>query len=345
MPMDYPSCRKSIRFRITSDLFPYTNAQIVLTDLSYMTCRWFSMQYLWHSLFDYTLPLFWIQKLNGGVNKSRRIFCIDDNTSKKGYQFIAAFTTEEVANVRVDEVGNNNTCWTDLVLGFPKSEYDVTPEKWSNMQVLPYEYPLEAYLGFREHMIGHFCADDVLPNQCEPDPEHPHVVVVFRNASMRDIENKQELLDAIRGWCPLCTVSPFIYTNQTYCEQMLAFCNASILVSMHGSQLSHMVWMKVGDPTKPTSVIEILPYLYTCRDWYEQIANGAEIKYFSWVNTHRNNTRCGRPSCTDYERCLAGELPCIGECHDLLRDQPTIVNLTEFEEVFRRSLGHVHIVK
>jgi hypothetical protein len=300
------------------------------------------MQYLWHSLFDYTLPLFWIQKLNGGVNKSHPIFCIDENTSKKGYQFISAFTNKEVANIRVDEAANNNTCWNDIVLGFPKSEYNVTPDKWSNMLELPYEYPLEAYQGFREHMINHFCSQDVFPAECEPNVTNPRVVLVFRNATMRDIDNKQELFDSLKKWCPFCRVDTFIYSNQTYCEQMMAFCNASILISMHGSQLSHMVWMKVGDPEKRTSVIEILPYMYTCRDWYQQIANGAGIQYFSWLNTHRENTRSGRSNNWNYERCLAGEMPCLGECHDLLRDQPTIVNLTEFERVFRSSLEYVN---
>jgi hypothetical protein len=63
---------------------------------------------------------------------------------------------------------------------------------------------------------------------------------------------------------------------------------------MHGSQLSHMVWMKVDDPEKPTAVIEVLPYMYICRNWYQQMAEGAQIGYFMWLNTHRNNTRSGR---------------------------------------------------
>jgi hypothetical protein len=300
------------------------------------------MQYLWHSLFDYTLPLYWIAKLNGGVNRSNRIFLIDENTSKKGYQFISAFTIHEVPNIKVNEVQYNNTCWKDIVLGFPKSEYNVTPEKWdsSNLQ-LPYEYPLDAFLGFREHMISHYCGPELMQNNCEPDPVNPRVMVVFRNATMRDIVNKQELLDGLKDWCPHCRIDSFIYDNHSYCEQMKYFCNGSILISMHGSQLSHMVWMKVGDPKKATSVIEILPYMYTCRDWYQQIANGAQIKYFDWVNTHRENTWSGRPASPNYERCLRGEMPCLGDCHDFLRDQPTIVNLTEFEKVFRNSLDHV----
>jgi hypothetical protein len=299
------------------------------------------MQYLWHSLFDFTIPLFWTAKLNGGVNKSSRIFSIDENTSKKGYQFISAFTNHEVVSIRVQEEQNNNTCWKDVVLGFPKSEYNVNPDKPSSMMELPYEYPLEAYTGFREHMISHYCGSEVLEYECEPDPSHPRVVVAFRNRTMRDIDNKQELLDALSDWCPHCRVSGFIYGDESYCEQMRFFCNASVIISMHGSQLSHMVWMKIANPEKRTAAIEILPYMYTCRNWYEQIANGATIRYFTWLNTHKENTRSGRANAGLYERCLAGDYPCLGECHDFLRDQPTIVNLTEFASVFLDALRYV----
>jgi hypothetical protein len=341
IPWDYPSCRKSIRFYTTSLMFPFANATEVVSELSYMTCRWYSMQYLWHSLFDYTLPLFWTEKLNGGVNRSARIFTIDENTSQKGYQFISAFTTKPVKNIRVNESENNNTCWRDVVLGFPKSEYEIYPAKWNTSLQLPYEYPLDAYTGFREHMISFFAGPGIVERQCEPDPKNPRVVIFFRNDETRDIENKEDLLQAAKEWCPHCRIDPFFYANQSYGEQMVAICNTSILISVHGSQLSHMVWMKVDDPEKPTAIIEILPYMYVCRNWYEQIALGARIRYFMWLNTHRNNTRSGRKVIRNYEKCLRGEMPCLGECHDLLRDQPTIVNLTEFKGVFDDALRHV----
>jgi hypothetical protein len=244
-------------------------------------------------------------------------------------------------NIRVREGEYNNTCWRDVVLGFPKSEYNVTPGKWSGMLLLPCEYPLEAYSGFREHMITEFCGRGIVERHCEPDSTRPRVIVVFRNATMRDIDHKQELGDAIRGWCPHCSVDTFIYANHSYCAQMRHFCNASIVISMHGSQLSHMVWMKVNSSEKKTAVIEILPYMYTCRNWYEQIAKGAEIKYFKWVNTHLENTRSGRPGSPLYQKCIDGDLPCLGDCHDFLRDQPTVANLTEFEDVFIAALSHV----
>ena len=341
IPLDYPSCRKSIRFRTTPELFPLANAREVVKDLSYITCRWFSMQYLWHCLFDYTLPLFWTEKLNGGVNKSARIYVIDENTSQKGFQFISAFTDHVVKKLRVDEKENNNTCWENAILGFPKSEYNVTPSKWKTALDLPYEYPLEAFLGFREHMIKEYCGFVDMKSRCEPDPKHPRVLLFMRNSPSRDIVNPEELLDAVEKWCPHCRVDSFAHGNESFCEQMLEVCNASILMGMHGSQMSNMVWMKIGDKKKRTSVIEVLPYGYTCRDWYKQIATGAGIKYFEWLNRNRENTRSGRTPSSLYQRCLNGEYECLGKCHDLLRDQPTIVDVFDFEKVFRNALAYV----
>lgn len=340
IPMDYPCCRKSIRFHTWGDPFPPANARLVVNERSFITCRWFSMQYLWHALFDYTVPLFWTQKLTGGVDKNSRIYTIDSNTSPKGFQYLSAFTNHEVLKLRVDEVPNNNTCWKDAVLGFPKSEYVVTPEKWVDTMSLPYEYPIEAFTGFREQMMHHFSREGVL-DACEPDPKNPRVLIFVRNSTTRDIDNPVELEQAVKQWCPQCRVDSFIYRDETIGEQMEVICNASILISIHGSQLSHMVWMKIGDQKRKTSVIEILPYLYTCRDWYEQIANGAQIKYFKWLNTHRNNTRSGRNTESLYQKCLDGHGSCLQGCHDLLRDQRTVVNISEFESVFRSSLAYI----
>jgi hypothetical protein len=208
IPRDCPSCRKRLRFYTTSLPFPFTNATEVVSEFSYVTCRWYSMQYLWYSLFDYTLPLFWTEKLNGGVNRSARIYTIDENTSQKGYQFISAFTATPVKNIRVDEHDNNNTCWRNIVLGFPKSEYDICPAKWNTSLELPYEYPLDAYKGFREHMISFFAGPGIVERQCNPDPKSPRVVVFFRNEAMRDIENKEDLVQAARSGARTAASTP-----------------------------------------------------------------------------------------------------------------------------------------
>ena len=184
-----------------------------------------------------------------------------------------------------------------------------------------------------------------MDEKCEPDPKHPRIVIAFRNSTMRDIVNQDELTEFIRSICPNCIVDPYVYGGESFGEQMLRYCNASILLSIHGSQLSHMVWMKIGDVTKPTAVIEIKPYKYDCRDWYEQIANGAGIKYYQWINPNRSNTRTGRSerpgfSRSQYETCASGKSSCLA-CHDYLRDQMTTVDLKLFEPFIKEAINYV----
>lgn len=361
IPHDYPKCRVVVQYKMNEGKYPLPSniLKSIIKERSFLTCRWYSMEYLWHALFDYTLPLFWTTKLNGGSNSSSdRIFTIDENTSKKGYQFLGPFTNHTIENIKINLTKFNNTCFNDAIIGFPKSEYDINYDKWNNSPLLlPYEYPLEAFKGFREKMISYysipeniknstdFSIDNFMKNKCEPDPKHPRIVIAFRNSTMRDIVNQEELTNGAKKICPKCIVDPYVYGGESFGEQMLRYCNASILLSIHGSQLSHMVWMKIDDKKKPTAVIEIKPYKYICRDWYKQIADGAEIKYFQWTNPFIKNTKTGREKTNGfnmdrYNRCVQGKLSCL-ECHDYLRDQPTIVDMKSFSSVLKKAIKYV----
>ena len=347
IPHDYPKCRVVVQYKMIHSNYPLNNFTKIYKQRSFLTCRWYSMEYLWHALFDYTLPLYWTTKLNGGSNRTEDlIFTIDENTSKKGYQFLDPFTNHSIENIKVNWEKYNNICFDNAIIGFPKSEFNISHEKWKeNSFLLPYEYPIQAFLGFREKMISYYKSKDYFEKYCEPNGKNPRVVIAYRNASMRDIINKKEVVDAVKDACPYCIVDSYIYGGESFGEQLARYCNASILFGMHGSQLSHMVWMKINDPKKPTAIIEIKPYKYTCRDWYKQIADGAGIKYYQWINTNPNNTRTGREKSKAFDRnkyikCINGEYSCY-ECHDYLRDQPTIVDIKSFIPVFLQALKHV----
>lgn len=342
IPHDYTSCRVVVRFRTTDSTYPINDSVEIVHNRSFITCRWFGMQHLWHALYDYTLPLYWTERLNGGVNRSDRIFTIDENTSKKGYQFLDAFTSNEIVNVRIN--GGRKTCWDNAIIGFPKSEFHINQSRWTTMLDNPYEFPREAFIGFREHMISFYSGKEVMEKQCTPNKTNPRVVIAFRTSPKRHIVNKVEIVKAMSEWCPNCIIDQTYFANETFSQQLSYVCNASILISIHGSGLSHMAWMKACDNVSNTAVIEILPYKYTCRDWYEQIANGAGIKYYKWLNTIRNNTVCGRDdeNLRYYEDCINGKIECLSDqCHDVLRDQLTTVDLDDFKKTFIDAVNFV----
>ncbi|OHT07640.1 hypothetical protein TRFO_24137 [Tritrichomonas foetus] len=347
IPHDYPKCRVVVQYKMFDMKYTDFHSSHRIKNRSFLTCRWYSMEYLWHALFDYTLPLYWTTKLNGGSNRTGdRIFTIDENTSKKGYQFLDPFTNHYIENIKLNMSFYNNTCFDHAIIGFPKSEYNVTYERWKESSLLlPYEYPIEAYQGFREKMISHYINPSYCESFCEPNVKEPRVVIAFRNSTMRDIVNQEELTKSLQKICPHCIIDPYIYGGESFGEQMARYCNASILLSIHGSQLSHMIWMKIADPKKPTAVIEIKPYKYDCRDWYKQIADGAGIKYYEWMNPYRKNTKTGRVLSrgfdpNKYESCVKGELSCL-DCHDYLRDQPTVVDMQSFLPIFKQALKYV----
>lgn len=341
IPHDYPSCRVIFRLETMPYLYPIPNAKEIVKNRSFLTCRWFGMQHFWHTMFDYTVPLYWTANLNGGVNRSDRIFTIDENTSKKGYMFLEAFSNYPAVNIRTNESGNM-TCWNDAIVGFPKTEFEIQEEKWPDALNLPYEFPREAFAGFRDHMISYYAGEDVFKDQCNPDKKHPRIVVQARKSPKRHIVNNEELISAMKRWCPKCNIDVTYSENQTFAEQLTFVCNASMIVSIHGSGLSHMVWMKTDDPKIHSALIEILPYGYDCRDWYKQIANGCGVKYYSWMNNKLANTKSGRKPNKNYKKCLKKEIKCLTDkCHDLLRDQLTTVDLNDFRPTFMKAINYV----
>ena len=77
-------------------------------------------------------------------------------------------------------------------------------------------------------------------------------------------------------------------------------------------------------------MIEVLPYNYSCRDWYSTAARVAGVKYHSVMN-RRPPTEADE----DLRECWAKPDTCLtSQCHDILRDQPTIVEMDTFAAVW-----------
>jgi hypothetical protein len=169
---------------------------------------------------------------------------------------------------------------------------------------------------------------------------NPRVVFAFRVSEKRHLVNKMELVNATRKWCPECLVDHFYASNETVRDQLNFVCNASILIGIHGGGLAHMLFQQPSTPDAPTAVIEILPYRYSCRNWYRFAAITAHVRYFRWINPYLNNSLPFRGS--KMSPCFTGNEPCMSDqCHDLLRDQLTTVDLDDFRLVFMRALAYV----
>ena len=333
IPRDYPSCRNAVRIISSNSSYESYDSLHEFKERSFLTCRWYGMQHLWHTLFDYTVPIWWSMNEFGGHKEDDRVFLIDDNTNKqKGFLLKDIFTNTDVINIRLNESYQNKTCFDHLILGLPKTELVVTPSKWTNGLFLPYEYKGIAFKGFREQGIKKYVEHKEYCNETSK----PRILIINRATSKRFIVNGEELYESIKTWCPHCDVSYELMENMSIGQQIESVCNASILISIHGSALSHMVWMR----NEHNAIIEIFPYKYDCRDWYQQVAESYGLKYFSWINTNKSNTFQGRKGL--YKHCITKENACEDEsCHEYLRDQPTIVDINSFKKVFITALKSI----
>jgi hypothetical protein len=89
-----------------------------------------------------------------------------------------------------------------------------------------------------------------------------------------------------------------------------------------------------------THLIEIVPHMYTCRDWYQIAAGAAGLKYHRVMNRLPPNTT-GDPL---LEKCVRSKACASHPCHDLLRDQPVTVEVDTFKEVWREIVGELKAV-
>jgi hypothetical protein len=159
----------------------------------------------------------------------------------------------------------------------------------------------------------------------------PLVLLIDRGHGTRNMQNLEDVRKLLVDTTPHATVEVVLFHIMSIEAQVKAVSRASALVGFHGSGLAHVLWMPASGPHRPTYLVEILPYNYSCRDWYETGASVAGVQYTPAMNTRppANVTDEQLISCwADPARC-----PTLG-CHDLLRDQPTSVDLEDFNRTW-----------
>jgi capsular polysaccharide biosynthesis protein len=168
-----------------------------------------------------------------------------------------------------------------------------------------------------------------LPTDAVGQTGKPLAVLIDRKGQTRDIENIDEIGALMKTHCPHCHVEVVELHNMGVVDQIQLISRASVLVGLHGSGLAHAVWMRESAPNHTTHLIEILPYNYTCRDWYHTAAVVAGVQYHFVMNE--------RPAASaSLAMCWARpELCATISCHDPLRDQPTRVEAGPFTKAWK----------
>jgi hypothetical protein len=168
------------------------------------------------------------------------------------------------------------------------------------------------------------------------DTATARVVIASRQGDHRDIMNSNEIYEQIVHNCPFCVVDSVVFHSMTFREQVQLVSGASVLIGLHGSALSHVLWLPRGRAV----LVEILPFRYSCRDWYQVAARAAGVTYFSVMNRGRL-----LPVVEPREAGLARKCwrrPDLCEdllCNDFLKDQKFELELEVLNETWQQVLA------
>lgn len=299
-------------------------------DITYIVGRFHNSMMMWHVLFDFMIPLYWtINKIESNfTSKSNRTILLRDSQYNVLLDFVEPFSMNPIRNIKDD---TRNLFFKRAIVGLPK--FEKKPERIrriSHMATFEYNFNDNISIGLRDVVLKGFEIEDKPVNH-----SNPTIVYVSRENSQRDIINSNEVLDLMKKSCSFCDVKSVIFHHLTPREQIRVVSHASVLVGLHGSGLTHSLWLPRSNSKFEYVLLEILPYKYWCRNWYHTAANIAGIKYFSTMNTGRILPEVNKNSKLIYKTCSLKKSSCNSIlCNDILKDQKFQMELDTFNSTW-----------
>jgi hypothetical protein len=292
-------------------------------EFSYVYGVFHNYYMLWHTLFDFIIPLWHFLSINGRseLPSERRVYVRSDGV----WQYFAMMEPLSSFPIVVLDHGNPGILITAGILGIPKLELDPRPNRTHDDSIsFVYNINRTTARGLREATLAALSLPDAAGGGGPP-----LVVLVARHHEARAIANFAALGAAVAAGCPHCEVQTLELERLPVREQIARISRASALIGLHGSGLAHALWMAESRPGRPTALVEVVPFGY-CRDWYRVAADTAGVAYVRVVG--RRPAKASR----ELEECWGRPGACATvRCHDLLRDQRPEVDIAEFAAVWR----------
>lgn len=281
--------------------------------------RYSNHMMLWHNLVDFVIPIYRTLSITNSTNDC--IIHAFDDDGKYGLFYAKGICKEIIYNE------SQVYCHKKLIIGVPKS----SNSKEARSLFLNYDIPSNELIGLREKMLA--AANNT---GCAPSNEHPKIFIIKRRMKQvkRNLINSDEVAKAIHEMCLFCKVIQIDLQDYSKLQQVAITCEASLLIGIHGSGLTHALWMAPSTERSPTAMVEILPYMYDCRDWYKKLAGMARVDYISIRTLNINQSRWD-PNVSDKRSSgchKSADMCARGWCHDFLRDQSTIVDIPQFKK-------------
>jgi hypothetical protein len=315
---------------IHSPIEMVTNESEHVSELSYIISRFHNSFMLWHTLFDFMVPAFYTFSLIEGAQMSsrRRIF-IRDNDFLFYPEMLQALSDFPIIPSLTDET---TRAFERVVVGLAKKERNPSAAReYEEMLSIEYDYDGDTAPMLRSEAFKAI-------NWTSPplDPHAPVVLFIERTTKSRRLLNMEEIEQYVLDRCDFCEINRVDFKDMPVAKQIETVSKATVMIGVHGSGLAHVLWLKERSELEPTAVIEIFPYAYTCRDWFESAAAVARVKYYRVATAQKlmppNLTRSETES---LETCWASpELCHTNACHDQLRDQNVSLEIGAFSSAW-----------
>jgi hypothetical protein len=297
-----------------------------VTDFCYIYGVFHNYHMLWHLIFDFIIPLFHFMKFLGRKESlgERRVYVRSDgvwvfHTLMKMFSWMPVTIISEENPMIVMKSGT---------IGIEKLEENPSLNRSYDDSIrFRYNFNRSTALGMREELLEAL----KMPTEAVGMQKKPLAIAIDRGQGGRNIQNMGAVTEMMRDQCPHCHVEVVQLQELSVENQVSLVSKASALVGLHGSGLAQVVWMHESVPNHTTHLIEILPYNYTCRDWYHTAARVAGVQYHAVMNDNPSVNSSMLHMCwSSPEMCTR-----LG-CHDALRDQRTIVERDAFSRVWEQ---------
>jgi hypothetical protein len=288
-----------------SQSFTLPPGRVIHNETTYYASPYYNMHMMWHLLFDFALPLFHTVTLfTPGIAPA--VIIPHD----------ADFPRSEVLKSFTSSYGRmkNTHCYRDLIVGISKVKDALTGKV--------YEFPKNFTHHLHPLILKQFKLNGKMPTT-------PIILVIGRKTGTRVLTNIDDLVSLLQTDFPNFKTKPIYFEDLPMKDQIHAAHTATVMIGVHGSGLAHVAWMRPG-----TVLVEIFPYKFDCRDWYEKATVVSGVKYFKYVPSSPDESPGASPIAQNCWREMNG---CDGNCVDTLRDQNVLVNLT----LFRRTMKDV----
>lgn len=315
-------------------------------DFSYVYGVFHNYYMLWHVIFDFMVPLYSFihnvleNKLHIKPMRENSIIYVRSDGVWVFEELLKIFSSKRLIIFGSSDVSSLLLHGT---LGIEKLEDDPRLSRtYDDSIAFKYNFNRSTAKGMREDLLSIMSiSPDEFGISAYDSEEHrtmlkPLVLLIDRGNNARNIQNIQEIQNLMIEDCNnFCFVKPVQLHAMHIRQQIQLMSAASAIVGLHGSGLANVIWMSESRKNHTTHMVEVLPYKYLCRDWYNVAANVSGVKYHMVMNKKMPTQRLKSGVPNDNQPCYKDPKRCPTlECHDYLRDQKTTVELDTFNETW-----------